>query len=83
MLSQRSALQASVIIMAALGGPAWAAGGYAGINGSSTPVPTPTYRTFSGQPYRSVAPAYPSFNRYSATPYSPPPRPPIPAQPQK
>ena len=84
MLAQRWALRASVIILTALGGPAWAAGGYAGIDGSSTPVPTPTYRMFSGQPYRYIQPAVPTYNRYSVTPYYPSaPRPPSSGQTHK
>jgi hypothetical protein len=84
MRTQRSALYGSVIIvtiLAALGGPAWAAGGYAGIDGSSTPVPTPTYRMFSGQSNVYVSPTAPTFNRNRVVP--PPPRPSTSGQPHK
>ncbi len=81
MRARRLALRASVIILTALNGPAWAAGGYAGIDGSSTPVPTPTYRMFSGQPNVYVTPTTPIFNRNRVVP--PPPRRGISGQPHK
>lgn len=89
MVSQRSAwvtaMMMAVTVAAALAAPARAGGGYAGIDGSSNPVPTPTYRMFSGQPYYyGVAPAVPTYGRYSAAPYYPTtPRPPIPRQSHK
>ncbi len=66
MHARHQALAVALITLALAGGRAAAAGGYAGIDGSSRPVPTPTYRMFSGQPYIYVAPASPTFNRHFA-----------------
>jgi hypothetical protein len=83
MVSQRSPLITAAamlaVSLAASSGPAGAAGGYAGIDGTSTPVPTPTYRMFTGQPYHGFS-TVPTFSNNRFVP--PPPRQPIPRQPR-
>jgi len=72
----RPALAITAVVLVVTAAPAWAGGGYAGIDGSSTPVPTPTYRMFSGHPYgygygyNYVAPPASTFNRNNLAPYS-------------
>ena len=70
MHARHPALTVALIVLAVAGGRAWA-GGYAGIDGGSGPVPTPTYRMFSGQPYIYAAPAAPTFNRRAVAPTHP------------
>lgn len=75
MTSQHSTLTILCIAAAALGfvgGPARAAGGYAGIDGGSSGVPTPQYHMFSGQPpySYSVPPPVSTYNRFGVRPHA-------------
>lgn len=74
MLSLQQALRILTLLLlplAAISGPAFAAGGYAGASGGSAPVSTQSSSspTFSNPINQGVPPATSTLNRYGVPPY--------------